>query len=214
MRIEILGEPLAQIRMKYSGRGGFGRLYDPRKKQKDELKEFLKNEYGKSSYFCHPYLSFLFLMPIPKGIRKRDKELYNSGLLKHENKPDVDNLLKLYLDCMTGIFFEDDKKVALGSVTKIYHPEPKTIIYIQESKQLLTPSFLHALECEKLKFFENDYLSCSCNSNAPSPLLSHHMLGPDLLTVSSSQDSPAPPRQVLISKAFYTNAPALKKAAI
>ena len=84
-------------------------------------------------------------MPIPKGIRKRDEELYNSGLVKHVKKPDVDNLVKLYLDCLDGIVLEGDQKVALGPCVKVYHPEPKTVIWVHETTHTLTPRDLDVL---------------------------------------------------------------------
>src|SRR6185503_16099005 len=89
--------------------------------------------------FQYPRITFLFHMPIPSSIRKRDVELYNSGTLKHDKKPDVDNLIKLYLDCLDGIAIHGDQKVSLGPCIKVYHPEPKTIIWIHETSQRLSP---------------------------------------------------------------------------
>ena len=136
MKIILAGEPLSQIRMKFSSRGGFVKVYDPRAKDKKRIKEeidsYVKRLYKDFKFFEHPRVSFIFHMPIPKGIPKRMASLYSSGTLKHEKKPDVDNLIKLTLDCMSGILFEDDKLVSFGPCVKLYHPEPKTIIYMTE----------------------------------------------------------------------------------
>jgi len=139
MRLIIDGDPIAQIRMKYSGRNGIGRMYDPRQKEKTKLKDIIKRCYGSNPIFIHPRVSFVFHMPIPKSIPNRLLSLYQSGFLKHEKKPDVDNFIKLYLDCMDIICFDGDQKVSLGPSVKLYHPHPKTIIIINESTPLLSP---------------------------------------------------------------------------
>ena len=62
----------------------------------------------------------------------------NTGFLKHIKKPDVDNLIKLYLDVISGIVMEDDNCVAIGSAVKIYSTNPRTEIYIEETDRILT----------------------------------------------------------------------------
>lgn len=139
MKLILPGEPIAQIRMKYSGRNGIGRIYDPREKEKRRLKEIIAIKHIRYPSFAHPRVSFIFHMPIPKSIPKRLLSLYHSGLLKHEKKPDTDNFIKLYLDCMDGICFDGDQKVSLGPCVKLYHPHPKTIIIINNTDELLSP---------------------------------------------------------------------------
>lgn len=138
MKLIIPGEPVCQIRMKYSGRNGIGRIYDPREKQKREIKSIIGNKIGGHPLFSHPRISFVFHMPIPKSIPKRLLPIYHSGLLKHEKKPDVDNFVKLYLDCMDTLLFEGDQKVQLGPSVKLYHPHPKTIVLLNETTQILS----------------------------------------------------------------------------
>lgn len=166
MKIVIDGEPVAQTRMKYSARGGFGRIYDPRAKEKDKIKElmasYVKRFYIGHKMLEHPRLSFIFHMPIPKSIPKKDRALYESGLLKHEKKPDVDNLIKLYLDCLDGIAIEGDQKVSLGPCLKLYHPDPKMIVWIHETSNKIQPweldsSFLGASESDIPSFCVQDY---------------------------------------------------------
>ena len=45
-------------------------------------------------------------------------------------RPDLDNMEKFYLDCGTGIFWSDDKKIVRISSTKYYSENPKTLIKI------------------------------------------------------------------------------------
>jgi len=142
MKIILPGVPISQIRMRFSGRNGIGRVYDPREKQKREIKKDIALQNSKTNLiggFTHPRVSFIFHMPIPSSIPKRLQALYCSGLLKHEKKPDTDNFIKLYLDCMDGIIFDGDQKVSLGPAVKLYHPYPKTIIIINETQEILSP---------------------------------------------------------------------------
>ena len=161
MRIIIPGIPISQARMRHSTFRGFTRTWDPKSQEKKKIRRFLSSFPG-SGEFDYPQISFLFHMPIPKSIRKKDKELFHSGTLKHDKKPDVDNLIKLYLDCLDGIVIHGDQKVSLGMAVKIYHPEPKTIIWIQETPSTLGKqeiAFLDAGELGKQTFFE---MACHC----------------------------------------------------
>ncbi len=77
-------------------------------------------------------------MPIPKAISKKTLLSLQEGLTKHIKKPDIDNFLKLYLDCMDKTCFDGDQKVSLGSCIKLYHMQPKTIILIEEMQPVLS----------------------------------------------------------------------------
>lgn len=159
MKITIPGTPVAQGRMRSRILKGFVITYDPNAKEKQCIRETLKticNDRGNNQTtevfdgegYNFPRISFIFYMPIPKSIRKKDVELYNSGKLKHDKKPDIDNLIKLYLDCLDGIIIHGDQKVSLGSCIKLYDKEPRTVISINETRQVLEPweletEFLH-----------------------------------------------------------------------
>lgn len=174
MKIIIPGDPVSQLRARHSTFRGYVTTYDPRAKEKKEIRYHLKDLKGTVS-FLHPRLTFLFHFPIPKSIPKKHLPLYQSGTLKHEKKPDADNLVKLYMDCLDGIIFEGDQIVTLGPCLKIYHPEPKTIIWVTETSQILQPweldvPFLDALEPDIPSFLSQDY---PCGSE----ILWHLILG-------------------------------------
>lgn len=161
MKIILPGEPIPQARMKHARRGNFISTYDPNAKQKEFIRQILKT-YPKETTPDFPRISFLFHMPIPKSVRKRDLALYQSGTLKHDKRPDIDNLIKLYLDCLDGIILDGDQKVSLGPSIKVYHPEPKSIIWINETEKQITPweldvAFLDVSELGIQSFCERDY---------------------------------------------------------
>ncbi len=137
MRLIIPGEPLGQLRMRFAVIKGRSMVYDPQSKEKRVIKRLIGDAFGDNPMFIHPRVSFVFHMPILASTPKKLLPLYESGRLKHEKKSDVDNIIKLYLDCMDGIVFEGDQRAMLGPTVKLYHPEPKTIIEIQEREQVL-----------------------------------------------------------------------------
>lgn len=81
---------------------------------------------------------FWFFMPIPKSMCKKDREFALKGSLKHIKKPDVDNLVKLYLDVISGLAIQDDNAVSLGMCMKVYSIKPRVEIFIEETEQNVT----------------------------------------------------------------------------
>ena len=56
----------------------------------------------------------------------------------HNSKPDIDNLVKFYLDCASGILWIDDRMVAQITASKTYGLSDETIITVtaQNTKKL------------------------------------------------------------------------------
>jgi Holliday junction resolvase RusA-like endonuclease len=75
-------------------------------------------------------LSMAFYMPIPKSLSK----IKQTALLSkpHIKKPDVDNLIKFYMDALSGVLFFDDKLVHSIHAHKIYDIKPRTEIKVLE----------------------------------------------------------------------------------
>lgn len=74
-----------------------------------------------------------FWCPIPTGLSKRKRESLDGQLCL--KKPDIDNYVKLVLDALNGIAWEDDNAVASIAASKGYSFEPRTevcITYLQK----------------------------------------------------------------------------------
>ena len=74
-----------------------------------------------------------FWCAIPSGLSKRKREALNGQLCL--KKPDIDNYVKLVLDALNGIAWEDDNAVASIAASKGYSFEPRTevcITYLQK----------------------------------------------------------------------------------
>ncbi len=171
MLISIPGIPQQNARMRSYIRGGRIGLFDPQGAEKKKIRAYLE-QISPEEKFEHPRISFIFLMPIPASRSATKKQSLAKGLTKHEKKPDVDNLIKLYLDCMDGIFFDHDQKVMLGRCVKLYHPYPKTLIHLAERQEIIQPwevepDFLGAKEYVSLSSFEKYFL---LDYESPEPL--------------------------------------------
>ena len=171
MKIVIPGKPIAQGRPRLSKRGRFVSVYDPNSKEKKHIREQLES-YKKPISFEYPRISFIFHLPIPKSIPKRELEVYNSGKLKHVKKPDIDNLIKLYLDCLDGIIIHADQKVSLGPCVKVYHPEPKVLIWIHETTKMLTHRESDLAFPDVLEFDEQNHVETACPLGLNNPIWS------------------------------------------
>lgn len=130
-------------------RNGIIIQYDKQQKEKDNVKSFLKktiNEIqdGGDEYFelqqdleqilQADYLSveIIFYLKIPKTLSKNKQEMMVENEIRHNKRPDLDNLLKFYLDVGNGVLWSDDKKIVQIISEKKYAKIPFTFISISD----------------------------------------------------------------------------------
>ena len=110
---------------------GFGkRSFNPRFKEREAFQWYIKQQYTEEPITKPLKVGYEFHMPIPKFISKKARQKILDGLIRHEKKPDVTNMLKFTEDCLKGIVFVDDALVWEISACKLYAENPKVIIYI------------------------------------------------------------------------------------
>lgn len=157
MNIIIPGIPLPQARLRQFTRGKRNILYDPQGRDKVLIKRYIsaliKANFEEYKFPENPQISIVFYMPIPKFMPKYLRVYADKEMLKHTCKPDSDNLIKLYFDCLNEIAIEDDARVSIGAVIKIYSPNPRTFINIEATEKVL----MQPLE-ETLPFLTGDVL--------------------------------------------------------
>ena len=71
-----------------------------------------------------------FYYPIPQTWSKKKKEAAERFDIVPTVRPDLDNLVKIVLDGLNGIAFEDDKQIALIWSQKLYSRNPRTEVYV------------------------------------------------------------------------------------
>lgn len=134
MKFIINGDPIPQARHRTFRRKGKNVNYDPCSDQKSVHMFFLRqhaNIFPETVEKDFYHVSFLFCFKVPKSDSKSIKEKKVLGHLTHTCKPDLDNLEKFLLDCMTGIFFSDDKKVVKLQSEKKWSDKGYTEIHIE-----------------------------------------------------------------------------------
>ncbi len=176
MKIILAGIPVAQGRPRLSKWGVFDPNSNDKKRVKIEIATYVKRVYNGIGLLQHPRISFVFHMPIPAGIPKYQKALKESGIEKHTKKPDVDNLIKFYMDCLDGIAFEGDQKVTLGACVKLYHINPKTIIWIDETSNCLNDWEVDPMIWSDPDVIKSDKPYCVGRHSLPDFYIPQHLL--------------------------------------
>lgn len=69
---------------------------------------------------------------IPKSTKKADKELMLEQKINPTKKPDIDNIVKIVLDAMNGIAFNDDTQITKLYVEKLYSTTETIKVKISE----------------------------------------------------------------------------------
>ena len=114
-----------------------GRMYDPSAKDKKQIWLQIAKFKPKRPLAGDIMIQVTFYMPRPKSH-------YRTGKFKHILKdkvpdyhsftPDLDNLIKMLLDCIQGNdrMIVDDCQVCRIQAEKIYDKEPRTEVHIEE----------------------------------------------------------------------------------
>lgn len=71
--------------------------------------------------------------PIPRSAPKYKQTAMLSGELVPLTKPDADNVLKLVLDALNGLAYQDDKQVTRLRYQKRYALEPAVYVRVEEA---------------------------------------------------------------------------------
>ena len=150
---EIPGKPKALIRHRDRKYGG---KYDPSKKDKADFLIQSMRYRPKEPIQGAVLLACVFWMPIPKSTSKAlqvERNYYdqwieldsaldsidrstaiwrydNESAAFHIKRPDTDNLVKLVLDALNGVFWRDDSQVQIMAI-KLYSEHPRTQVEIR-----------------------------------------------------------------------------------
>lgn len=158
----IPGDPIPKLRPRFR-KNGF--TFDSQVQQKDackwEIKHLLQHHYPTVSFplkgpiDCEIYFFFKPTESWTKGVHN----LISWHLYDHTNKPDLDNLIKFYLDCMTEIIYQDDRQIGRILTQKYYDKAPRTEIRIMgRSKTILekVEDILSSLSAEEFGQLSSD----------------------------------------------------------
>ena len=155
IRFSIPGNPTAQKRHRTvtKDRSGkplpYARTYDPSVSDKADFLALAMKFRPKYPVEGVVVITFVFCMMIPKGYSKKFKALalahdeamedtplwqrYSLPLI-HIKKPDRDNLEKMVMDALNGVYWKDDSQVQCRASFKIYSHSPRTELEIYLEK--------------------------------------------------------------------------------
>lgn len=143
MNFTILGEPISKMRHRKGKKGMYDPQSDDKKRMKYELSLRILTEHPKFRtelpFLCAIRISMSFYFPYPKKLsqKKINAILENREKYTHIIKPDIDNLVKFYLDVGNGILYKDDKQIICLLASKHYDLNPRVEINITTSKEKL-----------------------------------------------------------------------------
>lgn len=129
IKFRIEGAPTAKGRPRFARIGAHVRAYTPKKTEGAEntIKLIASNALA-SPFNGAVEIFIVFGMPIPKSTSKKRSEGLKSS--PHLKRPDVDNLVKLVLDALNGVAWDDDSQVFSIVARKVYSDDPYTEITV------------------------------------------------------------------------------------
>ena len=136
MTFTLEGTPTGKGRPKFARRGKFVSTYTPLKTKnyEDRIREVAREAMGSSEPLDTPISAcFYITMPVPASYSKKAKTACLLGVTRPTKKPDVDNIIKAFLDAMNGIVYLDDCQVVDLHAKKIYGTVGMVQVYIKES---------------------------------------------------------------------------------
>jgi Holliday junction resolvase RusA-like endonuclease len=140
LEITVLGDPKAQGRPRAARIGKYVHVYDdPQSRSaKSNLISAVYKKAPDKPLDCPLQVDVNFYFQRPRshyGSGKNASKLKASAPLLHTSRPDIDNLKKLVMDAMTGIFWRDDALICISTTTKQYSDKPRTEIFIRKLKE-------------------------------------------------------------------------------
>lgn len=153
IKFVIHGNPIPKARHRSCSRNGLAFQYDPQSKEKNsikktfihKIKEFTNGPCSEIALNASNlatndvfHVDLTFHMPIPKSTPVSQKNLMLWGLVEHNRKPDVSNLIKFYEDAANEVLFPDDSMIVKITSQKKWDLNPRTEISIMSKKQDLT----------------------------------------------------------------------------
>lgn len=123
MIIEIDGPVKGKGRPRATGRGNFIRFYTP--KATKDYEDLIKAHCMYVRKMTGPLSLYITIW------HKGPKRLWGTFC---EKKPDGDNVIKLVMDALTGITYDDDNSICKGSWEKIYQCKSRLRIELYPAK--------------------------------------------------------------------------------
>jgi Holliday junction resolvase RusA-like endonuclease len=117
------GKPQGKGRPRFRRAGEYVRTYTDSKTLGYEatIRQSATTAIGSSRPLEGPVSVDLYVrVPVPTSHSKKRREACIAGAERPTKKPDIDNVVKAYLDAMNGVIYLDDTQVVRVSAKKVY----------------------------------------------------------------------------------------------
>lgn len=74
-------------------------------------------------------VSVTAFFPVPKSYSKGKRKACIDGYIRPDKKPDIDNVLKVVLDALNGLAYDDDKQV-IEAICRKYYTDGEGYLWI------------------------------------------------------------------------------------
>ena len=123
-------EIIAPLCVQKSPRFARGHVYDPSKKDKERIQWQVK-PFAPAQLIDEPcVLHIQFFFPIPKATSKKIRALMLAKMILPDIRPDLSNLAYLVENALTGLVYDDDKRVCRSIYEKFYSEKAKLIVQV------------------------------------------------------------------------------------
>lgn len=95
------------------------RAFNSQKKEMEAIQFQMISQYREAPLTGELGCQMTFAFAVPRS-RKKKGRIPDDWPYYHAIRPDIDNLIKFYLDCAQGVFFEDDCQIVNIQAKKIY----------------------------------------------------------------------------------------------
>ena len=134
VKFKVNGKPQGKGRPRFARRGNFVTTYTDEKTKtyENQIRDIAMNAMGSSEPLKTPLEAFIYISyPVPASYSKTRTKDCLEGLERPTKKPDIDNVIKAYLDSMNNIIYLDDTQIVELHSTKVYG-EPFVEVVIKE----------------------------------------------------------------------------------
>jgi len=140
IRIVVPGtpKPLARNRHRIitpKGKASFVGNYLPAKSRNEQavIRVFAAQAMGGRALLEGPIdLRLAVYLPIAASWSKKKKHAARDGSIRPTGRPDIDNFIKLAMDAVKSIVWQDDSQVVTLASWKLYSAEPRLVIEIRQ----------------------------------------------------------------------------------
>jgi len=132
---KVEGNPIGKGRPKFARRGNYVAAYTPTKTRdyEDQIREAAIRAMGASEPLENPVIAYLYItVPIPASYPKKRRQACLLNEERPMKKPDIDNIVKAFLDAMNGVIYADDSQVCSLQATKVYGTVGMVNVLIKE----------------------------------------------------------------------------------